>query len=133
MKVLQLYGEVKYHLVLTKNQELTPFLRFETVTPPFGTSGGLNSSVRVLTGAGHSWRITDVMSVNQKLWLIYDDGENFGGNQAGIAQYDIVLRWALTKRISADIPSVRLSMPLTHTRDDRKFEGIVGAALSFKF
>lgn len=125
--VVQLYGEVN-HTFPIGNHVVAPFVRLEYSMRPPGSTARTQASVLVSSGAAHFAPLLNKVSIFNKAWLAYDSGR-LTGQEIFLFQSLHGLRWSPTKRITVEAPNIKLSIPITHTPDSRKFEAIFGAGV----
>lgn len=126
--VVQLFGEVSHAFPIGKHV-VAPFLRLEYSMRPPGSTGHLQRSVRVLFGASHSVPLFSRVALYDKAWVAYDSG-GLTGHDIVLAQGFAGLDLNLGKGFSVG-PFGKVSVPISHTPDGRKFELVGGMTSTY--
>jgi len=127
--VISPYVEVSKTFDISKSHSLTPYLRTEVIFPAKGTIPG--NGVWLFGGVRHKWQVSQAFAASQRLGLVYDDGA-YDAESGLLGQYRLKLSWDLTKSITFDVLSLKVSFPLT-TFHDRETQAVVGAGFTLRF
>lgn len=124
---IQPFFELQKDFQITDDVSISPFLRGEFC---FSTDGGENTIVHL--GIKHSWKINDAFSLNDKIVLVSDLGEN--GSAAGsLALYRGALNWKISDTIDIDLLIVKMTQVVSGARDREDFESVAGTGINFNF
>ncbi len=125
--IVRVFGEVS-HTFSVGVHTIAPSLRLEYSMRPPGSTARTQASVLVLNGVSHFVPLTNTVAMFDKVSLNYDSGA-LTGHHMFLFQSLHGLRWNPTKRVTIEAPNIKLSIPITHTPDNRKFEAVFGAGI----
>lgn len=125
---VQPYAEVGREFKISDTHAITPCIRLEVLIPAGSTEGGtlLKPCVK------HAWQISPLLTLNNKLYLVRDDGVA-GLGSGYLGQYQGGLAWNVSEKVTLEFPSVKASLPFSSFSDHREKSLAVGAGLVYRF
>ncbi len=126
---IQPFAQAEKTFSLSESQSLTPYLRLEVLFP---THADIRTGSYVHLGVRHVWTVSDVLALNQKLFLVGDSGAA-GFDAVVIGHYQAGLDWRMAKKLTLTLPTLKFSSPLSHVSDGRQGEFVYGLGMSLAF
>jgi hypothetical protein len=124
---LKPFAEVSRDFKLSDTQTIAPYARAEFAY--YLNGDGFNNNYYL--GVKHSVNFTPNLKLDTKVAAVYDDGgKYFDSGLLALAQ--TTLNYSITKNFSADLISLKATMPISGA-NDRETEFAVGAGLRFTF
>jgi len=126
------YLEVNKGFDVSQNHRLEPFLYFGF---PFSTyKNEFGHGLYARFGFRHFWQITPKFKLYQKVNLFFDDGAFLGLDSGVLGQYRCDLSWRVSKSVTLDLISVKISTPITSLSDERNKTNVsYGAGITYLF
>jgi hypothetical protein len=126
---LQPYLQISRGFNIGHAHSFIPFVRLEYQSP---LKKGMSSGLYTQIGVGHTWSITNMLSLGHELRLLHDSGA-FGFESALIGSYKAGVSFKPFSALMLTLPSVQIISPLTDVSDERETEIIYGFGLNFTF
>lgn len=122
------YIELNRGFDITDKYSLTPYIKLELLFP----LNGDHSSGDILGGIKHNWQLFDRFAINQKAYLLYDNGV-WGSNDGIIGGYNMDSSWKLSEKLAINPLMLKVTTSVTSLNDGRKTEMVFGTGLTFHF
>lgn len=130
--IIQPYFEIGKRYRLSEDHTITPYLRSEILIP-IKWAVEAKTGALISSGIKHQWQLAERLTLEQKISFAYDTGSMVRSDHGFLADYNAVLGWKITDKITLDLPTFRALTPLQELKDGRKLNTVFGAGIRIKF